>query len=362
MTTSPKEPTREVLHYTSHGQTTYLAEHHFALNLDDRPFDEYPTRHRLRHGAPVSIYTHPTTGAAREVWADHPDPKTLPPLPKHYGGHFSDAPPPLHRDDGPAVIERDRAGDLTEHWYRHGKPYHPSAHERMKWEACKIAQGTPFHAETLESLAGGEPSMGATRELRSAAVGTKITAHSNYPLHCETGPAITERDPATGRITRTVWLQNNERHRTDGPAEEVFDPTTGVCVRQEHHQKGFLSNSTGPAIVERTPQGEVIGEHWKRRGKTFRDHGPASIKRHAEDPNWFLYFHWHLNGRTTDEPTPKAWAAWQQMVKDQGGVFTPGLDQTPVRPERASGVKAAAEAARAEPRTAASTPQQGEQR
>lgn len=359
--TTPQEPTREVLHHKSHGQTTYLAEHHFALNLDDRPYNDYPSRHRVRHGAPVSIWTHPTTGVAREVWADHPNPTALPTLPKNYGEHFSDE-IPLHRNDGPAVIERDRTGDLTEHWYRHGKSYHPSAHERMKWEARKISQGTPFHAETLESLAGGEPSMGATRELRSAAVGTKATAYRDYPLHCETGPAITERDPATGRITRTVWLQNNEHHRTDGPADQWFDPATSVCVREEHFRKGWLSNSTGPAIVHRTAQGKVIGEHWRRRGKPFRANGPASVERHPEDPNLFLDSHWHLNGRATDGPTLKALAVWQQMVKEQGGVFTPGLDQTPVRPERVSGVKAAAEAARAKPRTTASTPQQGEQR
>jgi hypothetical protein len=360
MPTTSLEPTREVLHYKSHGQTTYLREHHFALNLDDRPFDEHPTCYQVRHGAPVSICTHPKTGAAREVWAEQPNPQDLPPLPRNYGQHFSHK-PLLHRDDGPAIIERDRVGDLTEHWYRHGQPYHPSAHERMKWEAIKQARGGPFHAETLESLAGGEPSMGATRELRSAAVGTKATAYHDYPLHCETGPAYTDRDPATGRITRTVWLQNNERHRTDGPAYQRFDPTTGVCDWEGHYQRGNLSNSTGPAIVVRTAQGKVIGEHWKRRGKPFRKNGPASIKRHPENPDVFLQSDWHLNSRAIDGPTLKALAVWKEMVKDQGGIFTPGLDQVPQAP-RSTGVKAAAAAAATKAATPKTTGRTGDER
>lgn len=346
MPTTSLEATREVLHYKSHGQATYLAEHHFALNLDDRPFDQYPTRYRVRQCAPVSIYTHPATGAAREVWAAHRNPNTLPPQDRYFGEHFPED-RLFHRDDGPAVIERDRAGGLTEHWHRHGLPYHPTAHERMKWAATKHAKGGPFHAETLESLAGGEPSMGATRELRSASVGTKATAYSTYPLHCETGPAYTDRDPATGRIRHTIWLQSNERHRTDGPAEEVFDPTTGVCVWERHYRKGWLSNSTGPAIVQRTAQGQVIAEDWRRKGKPFRENGPATVERHPEEPDVFLKSDWHLNGRATDGPGLKALAIWKRMVEEQGGVFTPGLDQTPNRPERPSGVKAAAARARA---------------
>ncbi len=346
MPTPSLEPTREVLHYKAYGQTTYLAQHHFALNLDDRPFDQCPTRYQVRQGAPVSIYTNRTTGAAREVWGYHPDPKSLPPQDRYFGEHFPFA-THLHRDDGPAIVVRDLAGEITEHWYRHGNHYQPTAHERMKWAAKQHAQAGPFHAETLESLAGGEPSMGATRELRSAAVGTKATAYSTYPLHCETGPAYTDRDPATGRIRHTIWLQSNERHRTDGPAEEVFDPTTGVCVWERHYLKGWLSNSTGPAIVQRTAQGQVIAEDWRRKGKPFRENGPAVIERHPESPDLFLESHWHLNGRATDGATAKALAVWKRMVEEQGGIFTPGLDETPNRPERPSGVKAAAAAARA---------------
>ena len=39
----------------------------------------------------------------------------------------------FHRVRGPAVITRDG----KEFWYRHGKPYTPTAHELMMWELRK---------------------------------------------------------------------------------------------------------------------------------------------------------------------------------------------------------------------------------
>ena len=39
----------------------------------------------------------------------------------------------LHREDGPAIIQPD--GNM--HWFRDGKPYIPSAHEKLKWEEKK---------------------------------------------------------------------------------------------------------------------------------------------------------------------------------------------------------------------------------
>jgi hypothetical protein len=344
----PDDPTREVLHYRSWGQATYLAQHHFALNANDQAFDSYPIRYRLRQGAPVSIYTHPTTGAAREEWAYHPDPKAFhEEATMDYRSHFS---PKVfhHRDDAPAIIERDRYGDLTEHWYRHGKAYEPTAHERMKWEATKLAKG-PFHAETMESLAGGEPLMGATREVWSAAVGTTGTATADYPLHREDGPAVIEKDPATGRVVWLSWYENNQDHRIDGPATQIFDETTGVCVQECHYRRGRLHRTDGPAEIQRDPQGNTTLEEWRRNGVAFRQNGPWLIERDAQNPQrvFAVEHSWFLNGRRLDKPTPRALHIWQEMVQQQGGLFTQSADQVPARPQRTGGVKAAAAAAAA---------------
>ena len=345
----PQDPTREVLHYRSWGQATYLAEHHFALNADDQAFDCYPSRYRLRQGAPVSIYTNHLTGAAREEWAYHPDPnafhtgETL-----DYRKHFS---PKVfrHREDGPAIIERNRLGDLTEQWFRHGQAYEPTAHERMRWEASKLARG-PFHDETLESLAGREPSMGATREVWSASVGTTATAAADYPLHREDGPAVVERDPAAGRVVWLGWYENNQGHRIDGPDCQIFDKATGVCVEETHRRRGKLHRLDGPADTRRDPQGNTTCEEWWRNGTTFRQNGPSLIHRDEQDPQRVLTHHegsWFLNGRRLDKPTPKALQVWEAMVAQQGGPFTESTDQVPQTGPRSGGVKAAAAAAKA---------------
>jgi hypothetical protein len=132
-----------------------------------------------RDDGPAAIQT-TEDGSVREQWAAHPDPQRGDVYdasfnrPKH--GYFADHCIYLHREDGPAEIERIENpvvecmdGTTTrpvETWYRNNKEYTPTAHERMKWEARKAAQGgTPFHADTLEALVGRNPSMGADSEV-----------------------------------------------------------------------------------------------------------------------------------------------------------------------------------------------------
>jgi hypothetical protein len=334
----PEQPTREVQHYQSHGQTTYHSEHHFSLNKDDQVFEHYPTRYRLRQGAPVSVFTNATTGAAREEWSYHPDPQAIYAAQAKTWTHFS-YPAFHHREDGPAIIERNRCGDLTEQWFQNGAVYQPTAHERMKWEARKHARGGPFHDETLESLAGGTPTMGADREVW-------MTADR---LHRENAPAIIERNPQTGRVLWLQWSERGDKHRLDGPASQLFHPTTGVCIEGTYHRRGKLYRLDGPADIRRDPQGNTTCEEWWRNGATFRQNGPSLIHRDETDPQRVLTNHdrsWFLNGRRLDKPTPKALQVWEEMVAQQGGPFTESADQVPQTGPRPGGVKAAAAAAK----------------
>jgi hypothetical protein len=45
-----------------------------------------------------------------------------------------------HRDEGPAVV----AEDGNEQWYRNGRPYEPTEHEKSRWGILKAEQGGPF--------------------------------------------------------------------------------------------------------------------------------------------------------------------------------------------------------------------------
>jgi hypothetical protein len=47
------------------------------------------------------------------------------------------------------------------------------------------------------------------------------------------GPAVIERDPVTGIVTREDWWRDGSLHRTDGPAIIERDPATGAVTWEE---------------------------------------------------------------------------------------------------------------------------------
>lgn len=96
------------------------------------------------------------------------------------------------------------------------------------------------------------------------------------------GPAVIERDPATGNITREEYYVNNQNHREDGPAVlvHVYGPRRVLeiyCIkgRSRHPAKG-------PAILFRNLEtGIVQKEEYLLNHRLHRDpaKGPAFIYR-----------------------------------------------------------------------------------
>jgi hypothetical protein len=251
----------------------------------------------------------------------------------------------LDREDGPAQIATTRDGQTVETWYRQGKPYQPSAHERMKWEARKIARGTPLHTDSLAVLAGEDPSMGAAGENWTKTTGLK-TKKCNF--HREGGPAIVRRDPATGAIVMTAWYRSGFPHRDGGlPYQEVFHASTGFRVEATYATNRKIGRFGAPALLRWNPDdGRVVEEHWLTHGMYLRPSGPA-IVQHNPATGEVCESRWFANSKRTNQPTEAMRRDWETEKAQQGGPFTPGLDQAPARPQRTAGVKAAAATAAA---------------
>jgi len=104
----------------------------------------------------------------------------------------------LHREDGPALVERYPDGTVIEQWYRNGK------------------------------------------------------------LHREDGPAWVRRYPDGTVVER--WYRNGKRHYEGGPAwvERYPDGT----VIEQWYRNGELHREDGPALVEHRPDGTTESEAW----------------------------------------------------------------------------------------------------
>lgn len=271
----------------------------------------------------------------REEWAAYPDPSTVKDYNHHQPTirHGLEIHTYLHRGDGPALIEQ-MDGKTFESWFRDNKEYHPTAHERMKWETRKAAQGgTPFHADTLEALAGKNPRMGGDcqtwKEVR------RVDGKDEMVHHRPNAPAYVEHDRKTGSVRQKWWFLDGKQTNPDGPYLQVFDPKTGVCVSSTGDR-----NPDRPFDIRRDPAtGKVVSEGWPDRHD--RPHSvwydPDTNRVHEDWANKRSQF---LPGK----PTIKTAAAWQSLKAKQGGPFTPGLDEVP-RAQRPASVKDAAAAA-----------------
>lgn len=309
---------------------TTIRDHTFARNTT--PHAQKGTWIFQRPDGPVKIFHNPSTGRTVELWAVFAD-----------GGAIADT-MRLDREDGPAEIVIHQDGRREEIWHRNGSRRQPTAHERMKWEARKLAQGTPFHPETLHALAGGDPSMGAAGENWTKTTGgrRKKTAY-----HRDDGPAILRRDPETGRTTLTGWYRDGRPDRGNGaPYEEVFH-ANGLRLKATYATDGEFGRLGAPALIGwSATDGRVVEERWSYRGQLFRPNGPAIIKR---DPatGEFRETEWFLNGSPQILPPKALRQAWDAHKARQGTPFTPGYDQPPPT-QRTDGMKdAVAQTARA---------------
>jgi hypothetical protein len=324
--------------------------------LQDRPGTKRHTQHRryengIRHSHDIrtdDAYTARTDGPAdiligddgrvSEEWAAHPDPSTIKDYNSHEptSRHGNDIHTYLHREDGPALVERIKRNNI-ETWFRNNQEYAPTAHERITWEATKVANdGTPFHPETIEAMAGKAPRMGGGSETWKEI--RPFFDKKEMEYHRPGGPAYVEYDRKTGTAVREEWFLDGKNKNPNGPYQKRYDPNTGICT-QEY---GDLTPGRPHHIDRDSKTGKVVWESWQN-----RENGPRTVLSTATGR---IEEHWpnkrspHLPGK----PTVKQAAAWQALKAKQGGPFTPGLDEVP-RAQRTGGVKAAAAKA-AEPK------------
>jgi hypothetical protein len=322
--------------------------------LQDRPGTNRYTQHRrykngVRHthelqaaerftaraDGPVQISLG-DDGRVQEEWAAHHDPSTVKDYNHHQPtiSHGSEIHTYLHRGDGPALVERVK-GETIETWFRENKEYHPSAHERMKWEARKAANGgNPFHPETIGAMAGEAPRMGGHSETWQEVRPSYGKEEMEY--HRPGAPACVGYDRKTGSVIHEEWFLDGKNKNPNGPYEKRYDPKTGVCVSETGNQPGRPHS-----ITRNGTTGKVVGETWRD-----RDNGPYNVWC---DPDTNRVYEDWPNKRSRflpGKPTVKAAAAWQALKTKQGGPFTPGLDEVPAA-QRTAEVKEAAAAAAA---------------
>ena len=149
----------------------------------------------------------------------------------------------LHRQDGPARVERCTDDSLIEGYYRNGR----------------------FHREDGPAWIQRNPDgiITAERWCRDG------------ELHREDGFAWIDRDH-DGIVVSERWFQEPQGlHRTDGPA--WIDRDSDGSISESWHQNRLLHRTDGPARIKHDADGSLIEEYY-RNGKLHRDDGPAEIQ------------------------------------------------------------------------------------
>jgi hypothetical protein len=168
---------------------------------------------------------------------------------KEYIGYYEYRVP--HREDGPAVIQKDG----TKEWWVNGKRH------REDGPAVIRADGTKSWWVNGERHREGGPAV-------IRANGTKVW-YLNGQRHREDGPAVEWADGAK------MWYLNGDLHRKNGPAIEYPEG------RKEWWVNGNLHRKNGPAIEY--PDGT---KEWWVNGKRHRKDGPAIIRSNGTKEWW----------------------------------------------------------------------------
>jgi|GEM_PF-1932098 len=177
----------------------------------------------------------------------------------------------LHRLDGPAVIYRNREGQIIQQeWYEGGK--------RHRIDAPAVVYETKYNKEEKW--------------------------YRDDKLHRVGGPAIFELEKDTGRILEESWFENDQLHRFHAPAQILretgaSDKTVDDVFSVTWAVKGKFHREGGPAYIEffSPSEGVVAEEAWYRDGLLHRDDGPARIQRHSEMPDLNIHEEWCLYGK-----------------------------------------------------------------
>lgn len=202
------------------------------------------------------------------------------------------------REDGPALIFKQRNGGTVEKWYRNDELHREDGPAKISDEGQEWYKHGVLHREDGPAVIhSGGIYQGDPREMW----------FKDGKLHREDGPAV------IGRNVKN-WYLNGNLHRDDGPAQNEH----GIQVWYKH---GLPHRDDGPARIDANGD-----QTWFKNGKLHRVGGPAVIGRSGE--TWYQNDKLHrldgpaesssygkyysINGKTYR--SQKAWEAAKQKL------------------------------------------------
>jgi hypothetical protein len=212
----------------------------------------------------------------------------------------------------------------------------------------------------VEQLEWIQPEDGQPNKIRFDESGRIESAEKGFePFHIEPHQALLFTTQADLLRQPELPGEGLAIERDGQPWCGVFHETTDFSTRESHYQRGALDRADGPAFIERDlATGETTWEKWLKNGERHREGGPAAIERQSDGSTTEK---WYIKGEEY-HPTAHQRMKWAAIKAQQGSPFWQPPKPDTAEIHRPGGVKAAAEAARAKPKTTASTPEQGEAR
>ena len=234
----------------------------------------------------------------------------------------------LHRADGPAIVQKDAAGNvICQQWLQNGKRFREDGEpdffkvegaddkrtETKEWHDEKgrlrhqlktspdSAYRKDVYKESWYDENGKEHRDGGPSSLLKDAAGNVIQEewkqHGKY--YREDGPSIIKVETDGTRMEKWAW-DKEVYHREDGPALVMKNPESGFS-REEWFQNGKHHREGGPAVIKNFTTG-ASEESWYKNGKLHNENGPAYI---TIDKDGIRREKWYINGEAIDTPPVK---------------------------------------------------------
>lgn len=112
------------------------------------------------------------------------------------------------------------------------------------------------------------------------------SAHSDAP-HRKHGPAVEKFEPASGKLTSYLWIDQTQggRHRAGNlPAFVQIDPETGVVYNQEFYKCGVQDRLDGgpTKVLRNRKSGLVIEQEFRVDGWLHRDGDVPAVEQYHD--------------------------------------------------------------------------------
>jgi hypothetical protein len=184
----------------------------------------------------------------------------------------------LHRDDGPAYIDKSKEGNVTYMaWYMNGNPHRTDGPSSID-----------YYSDMVDVICF-------------------VHYKQNGVLHRVDGPALIvyERDGITKKEEK--WYFEGKLHRVDGPAHTKWSNFGKFTRKIEWYVHGVLHRDDGPALIKIHKNTDMVkSERWYKYNKLHRDDDLPAVILHRDqiwsDPTTELYYKENYLHRDDDKP------------------------------------------------------------